>query len=86
MFHFESLWAREDECHQIISSAWHEDHIDKDQVGIQKKLSSCRLMLSQWHSHKFGNMAKSIKEASKKLASLDDGDSSGGITDHWYRL
>ena len=76
LFRFESLWAREDDCRQILSSARHADHMDTEWVGVQKKLSSCYLMLSQWHFHKFRTLAKSIKEISEKLALLDDSDSS----------
>ena len=43
-------------------------------------------MLSQWHSHKFEKLVKSIKEASEKLAFLDDGDSSDAIVDRRCRL
>ena len=60
--------------------------MDTEWVGVQKKLSSCYLMLSQWHFHKFGTLAKSIKEVSEKLASLDDSDSSDNSVDHRCRL
>ena len=45
LFLFESLWARDEECYQLLASAWTSTDPLMVNSNIQSKLASCSRVL-----------------------------------------
>ena len=79
-FHFEALWAKRDDCHEIIEATWNSDVSANTPEGIVASLSRCAVDLSLWNKEVIGNIPKKIHERRKRLNTVtaQDQDSSHG--------
>ena len=69
-FHFEALWAKQDNCHGIVEPAWDSGSLTNTPEGIATNLSLCTFELSSWCKEVFGRIPKRIQEKRKLLHTL----------------
>ncbi|CAN0860154.1 LINE-1 retrotransposable element ORF2 protein [Linum grandiflorum] len=62
-FRFESFWAKEEECSEVITKAWEEASLD----NLKQTLKHCEMKLSNWSSVKFGEIPRRITQLRRSL-------------------
>lgn len=50
------MWAREDECSEIIDKVWFLGYTDGLIGAIMTMITKCGLHLTQWNKIEFGNV------------------------------
>ena len=76
-FHFEALWAKHDDCYDIVESAWNRGSLENTPEGIASNLSLCASALSSWSREVIGNIPKKIQEHRNLLNTLTTLDRDG---------
>ena len=66
-FHFEAMWARNDECKSIIEAAWLAAGNTNTAEGMAAALKTCAVDLKAWSSVTYGQIPKKIQEKRKRL-------------------
>ena len=66
-FHYEALWAKRDDCYDIVESAWNRGSLENTPEGIASNLSLCASALTLWSRDVIGNIPKKIQEHKKLL-------------------
>ena len=59
-FQFEAMWARREECKNIIQEVWDGSQELNSPSGIAARLSHCAENLSRWNKMVFGQISKQI--------------------------
>uniref|UniRef100_A0A2N9GLP4 Reverse transcriptase domain-containing protein n=1 Tax=Fagus sylvatica TaxID=28930 RepID=A0A2N9GLP4_FAGSY len=73
VFRFEAMWTKEEECCQVIDSAWGMGVSEGSPMYmVMEKLKGCRVSLIAWSKIKFGSLASSIKAKREHLQRLVD--------------
>ena len=65
-FHFEVLWAKREDCHEIIEAAWNSDVSTNTPKGIAASLSRCAADLLVWNKEVIGNIPKKNPRENEK--------------------
>lgn len=78
-FHCEALWAKRDDCREIIESAWFSGSLSTTPEGIASNLQRCASDLEVWNKNVVGNISKKITEKRKTLNSLTMQDHEGSL-------
>ena len=76
-FHYEALWAKRDDCYDIVESAWNRGSLENTPEGIASNLSLCASALTLWSRDVIGNIPKKIQEHKKLLNTLTTLDRDG---------
>ena len=76
-FHFEALWTKREDYHEIIKIAWNSGDPATTPEGIASNLSKCAAGLSMWNREVFGNIPKKIQEKRNRLNILTTQDFDG---------
>ena len=66
-FHFEALWTKRDNCHEIIETAWNNGDPTTTPEGIASNLSKCATDLFVWNKEVFGYIPKKIQDKRNRL-------------------
>ena len=69
-FHFEAMWAKRDECREVIEAAWSSGTLAVTPDGIASNLQRCEIALTNWNRNVVGNIPKKIQEKKRALNSL----------------
>uniref|UniRef100_A0A803NSJ4 Reverse transcriptase n=1 Tax=Cannabis sativa TaxID=3483 RepID=A0A803NSJ4_CANSA len=69
-FHFESAWAEEEKCSQIVTENWNRGNSSTTTYELKKKLTDCGNALNHWNKAKKKEMNLKLKELEDKIASL----------------
>ncbi|KAF4372651.1 hypothetical protein G4B88_030396 [Cannabis sativa] len=69
-FHFESAWAEDNECANIVQSAWQHEKEVSNTRELQSRLGRCGQALQQWNKTKKKEMSRHLKEYEDKMALL----------------
>uniref|UniRef100_A0A803Q6L7 Reverse transcriptase n=1 Tax=Cannabis sativa TaxID=3483 RepID=A0A803Q6L7_CANSA len=69
-FHFESAWAEEEKCSQIVTENWNRRTSSTTTHELKKKLTDCGNALNQWNKAKKKEMTLKLKEMEDKIARL----------------
>ncbi len=73
VFRFEAMWTKEEECRQVIDSAWGIGVSEGSPMYmVMEKLKGCRVSLIACSKIKFGFLASSIKAKREHLQRLMD--------------
>ena len=65
-FHFKAMWAKNDECRNIIEAAWIAAGNVNTAEGMATALKACAMDLKAWSSATFRQIPKKIQEKRKK--------------------
>ena len=76
-FHLEALWAKHDDCYDIVESTWNRGSLENTLEGIASNLSLCASALSSWSREVIGNIPKKIQEHRNLLNTLTTLDRDG---------
>ena len=76
-FHFEAMWASNDECKNIIEAAWMAAGNVNTAEGMAAALKACAMDLKAWSSATYGQIPKKIQEKRKRLSILVQLDGDG---------
>lgn len=66
-FHFEAIWAKCEECKDIIEVAWYNADNVITAEGLVVALNTCAVDLKAWSLATFGQIPKKIQEKRKRL-------------------
>uniref|UniRef100_A0A803PRV4 CCHC-type domain-containing protein n=1 Tax=Cannabis sativa TaxID=3483 RepID=A0A803PRV4_CANSA len=66
-FHFESAWAEDEECSNIVNSVWQQDKQISNTRELKIRLSNCGVALQQWNKTKKQEMTRHLKEYEDKI-------------------
>uniref|UniRef100_A0A803QMV0 Reverse transcriptase n=1 Tax=Cannabis sativa TaxID=3483 RepID=A0A803QMV0_CANSA len=69
-FHFESAWAEDEECSNIVQSVWQQDKKISNTRELQNRLGKCGQPLQQWNKSKKQEMTRHLKEYEDKISLL----------------
>ncbi|KAL5578461.1 hypothetical protein UlMin_020160 [Ulmus minor] len=61
-FHFEELWATDEECKQVVSSAWGKGRASDKLIAIVNGLQRCAKETDAWGFQKYGRVKKQIAD------------------------
>nr|XP_023912601.1 uncharacterized protein LOC112024185 [Quercus suber] len=50
-FHFEAMWAKREDCHDVIEAAWHSGTFSVTSEGIVSNLQRCASALASWNQN-----------------------------------
>ncbi|KAF7129888.1 hypothetical protein RHSIM_Rhsim10G0112100 [Rhododendron simsii] len=64
---FESLWVTDEECKEVVSTAWSQACEGTVMNRVCKKLRRCKEELKDWSRQKFGNLRIRIATTKEKL-------------------
>ena len=64
LFRFEEMWLRDEQCEDVVGSAWHGG------VDLGSKLAQTASKLNVWGRSKFGDFLKELTECRKKMEQL----------------
>ena len=78
-FQFEAMWAKREECKNIIQEVWEGCHESNSPNGIAARLSSCAEKLSSWNKRVFGLIPKKIQKKKETLNELACRDKDGSL-------
>ncbi|XP_023925933.1 uncharacterized protein LOC112037354 [Quercus suber] len=78
-FHFEVMWAKNEECKDIIEGAWCSVGNVNTSEGMVAALNACATDLKAWSSATFGQIPKKIQGKRKRLSSLVQADRDDSI-------
>uniref|UniRef100_A0A803PLN3 Reverse transcriptase domain-containing protein n=1 Tax=Cannabis sativa TaxID=3483 RepID=A0A803PLN3_CANSA len=81
-FHYESAWAEEEECTNIVHSAWLRNEPIKHTQDLKNRLGDCGVALQKWNRRKKRYMTKQLNEYAEKISKLTQ---STNTTD-WQQL
>ena len=59
-FHFEAMWAKREDCQEIIEAAWNEGNSLNTPEGIASNFSRCASELTTWNKSVIGNIPRKI--------------------------
>ena len=79
-FHFEALWAKNEECRNIIESSWGMGVDLSTPEGIMENLKRCASELSSWSSSVYGLIPKKIQLKRNALSALTQQDKNGELS------
>ncbi|PON45815.1 Endonuclease/exonuclease/phosphatase [Parasponia andersonii] len=69
-FHFESLWAEEEDCTTIITEAWTSQSHEDTLSNVCANLSLCAHRLQEWNSPHFRSHPRQISQVHRKINRL----------------
>ena len=69
-FYFEAMWAKRDECREVIETAWSSGTLAATPDEIASNLQRCEIALTNWNQRVVGNIPKKIQEKKRALNSL----------------
>ena len=78
-FQFEAMWAKREECKNIIQEVWGGRHELNSPNGIAASLSHCAEKLSSWNKMVFGQIPKQIQKKKEILSKLVCRDKDGSL-------
>ncbi|KAK9983991.1 hypothetical protein SO802_033516 [Lithocarpus litseifolius] len=78
-FHFEAMWAKRDDCREIVASAWNLGSPSTTPEDISSNLQKCAIALTSWNQRVVGNIPKKIQEKRKLLNALTAKDQQGNL-------
>ena len=78
-FHFEAMWAKSDECRNIIEAVWSSAGNVNTAKGMAAALKACAMDLKAWSSATFKQIPKKIQEKRKRLSNLVQLDRDGQL-------
>ena len=78
-FQFEAMWAKREECKNIIQEVWEGRHELNSPDGIAASLSFCAEKLSSWNKMVFGQIPKQIQKKKETLNKLVCRDKDGSL-------
>ncbi|KAL5576261.1 hypothetical protein UlMin_017960 [Ulmus minor] len=61
-FHFEELWATDEECRQVVSSAWGKEGNSDKLIAVFNGLQRCAKETDAWGFQKYGRVKKQIAD------------------------
>ena len=73
-FHFEAMWVKREDCHDVIEEAWHSGTLSATPEGIASNLQRCASALASWNQNVVGNISKKLAEKRKALNSITNVD------------
>ena len=76
-FHFEAMWVKRKDCHDVIEAAWHSGTLSVTIEGVASNLQKCASALASWNQNVVGNIPKKIAEKRKALNSITIVDQQG---------
>ncbi|XP_030941694.1 uncharacterized protein LOC115966636 [Quercus lobata] len=76
-FHFEVMWVKREDCHDVIEAAWHSGTLFVTPEGVASNLQKCASALASWNQNVVGNIPKKIAEKRKALNSITTVDQQG---------
>ena len=59
-FHFEEVWAMDEQCKNLLASAWHSSDSGTGIKEILDRLNVCAKAIDEWGFRKFGSMRRDI--------------------------
>nr|XP_023879274.1 uncharacterized protein LOC111991717 [Quercus suber] len=71
-FRFESMWARDVGCRDVVEMAWSVDSTVGDCYSTQDRIRNCQHQLQWWGKNVFGNLKKQINEKQTSLQCLEN--------------
>ena len=78
-FQFEAIWARREECKNIIQEVWDGSQELNSPIGIAARLSHCVENLFRWNKMVFGKIPKQIQKKRETLSTLVCRDKDGNL-------
>lgn len=66
-FHFETMWAQELKCQDIVRRSWGGAR------NLVENIQECSEVLGEWHQLKFGDISKKVNDCKKELDRLQRG-------------
>ena len=78
-FQFEAMWARREECKNIIQEVWDGSQELNSPSGIAARLSHCAENLSRWNKMEFRQIPKQIQKKREILSTLVCRDKDGSL-------
>ena len=78
-FQFEAMWARREECKNIIQEVWDGSQELNSPSGIAARLSHCAENLSRWNKMVFRQIPKQIQKKREILSTLVCRDKDGSL-------
>ena len=78
-FQFEAMWARREECKNIIQEVWDGSQELNSPSGIAARLSHCAENLSRWNKMVLGQIPKQIQKKRETLSMLVCRDKDGSL-------
>ena len=76
-FHFEAMWVKREDCHEVIKAAWDSSALSVTPEGVASNLIRCADALAIWNQNVAGNISKQIQEKRRALNSLTMDDQHG---------
>ncbi|KAM1585182.1 hypothetical protein ACFX1Z_038078 [Malus domestica] len=70
MFHFEAMWAKEEECRSIVESCWNRQCPGDAITRWQSRINVCRSKLTFWSKRKFNHRTEAIAVLMDQLGEL----------------
>ncbi|XP_062103462.1 uncharacterized protein LOC133814531 [Humulus lupulus] len=80
-FHFETAWEEDEECGNIISSAWNSG-VGYNFETLATKIANVATNLGRWNTTVFKRHHNNIKKKQKQLKSLDASLSAANLKDY----
>uniref|UniRef100_A0A803QFF3 Reverse transcriptase domain-containing protein n=1 Tax=Cannabis sativa TaxID=3483 RepID=A0A803QFF3_CANSA len=71
-FRFEKLWLSDPAAAAIIQKEWKKNLPGTSVENFCSNITSCANSLQLWHTHKYGNMKKKIKEVHHEVEALNN--------------
>ena len=84
LFRFEVTWLRDDQCHEVIESAWKDQVAGSKFIRLYKKQASTRDTLRKWNKKVFGNCQNKINSLLLGIKEIQQGppiENSGALED-----
>ena len=72
-FRFEVTWLRDDQCHEVIESAWQDQVAGSKFIKLYKKQASTRDTLRKWNKEVFGNCQNKINSLLLAIKEIQQG-------------
>ena len=69
-FHFEAMWAKNNDCKVVIESSWGMGIDLSTPEGIMENIKRCAADLKTWSSQVYGQIPKKIQEKRTALNNL----------------
>ena len=76
-FHFEAMWIKREDYHDVIEAAWHLGTLSTIPEGVASNFQQCASALASWNQNVVGNIPKKIAGKRRTLNAITNADKLG---------
>ncbi|KAL5576765.1 hypothetical protein UlMin_018464 [Ulmus minor] len=66
-FHFEEIWAMDEECRELVETVWKSSEARMGVGSTMDRLQDCAKSTNEWGYKKYGSIRREISELQKKI-------------------